>query len=119
MRYMDDLDLFILHKIIDSALNHKEITTWEIAKAYNWGYTREKTNSFYNDKTNSIKYRLDCMEKDGLVQKEKNLDSETKREKIDYIVDGNIKYIQKYKFPDKKIGNCLMVKKIKWTIYEV
>lgn len=117
---LDEIDLFVIYQMISSALEGKEILTWDIAKKYKWedkpftfGVDRFE-NNFYKKKNMVIKYRLECMEKTGIVK----INGEEGKEKTYTLSSPNI-FLKKYRFPDNKIKDVLVIKEKKWVLYEL
>ena len=101
------IDFFILRSIFKSKT---KISTWDLAKKYNWNDSCKKNSSYWRFRCNKILQRLRVMEDAGLIivlEKEYN------------IIKENVK-LKKLKLPDGKIKECLWIKETgnKWQIFE-
>ncbi len=85
---LSEIDIFLLQTIAESALKGKEITTWDLAKKYDWGKNLDnlsvlKKTEFINGKTTVLNYRMKRMAKEGIVSIKKD------NNKNHYVLDGN------------------------------
>lgn len=116
---LNEIDLWLLRTIAEYALKGKEVTTWDLAKKYDWGKRLDnlsvlKRTEFMNGKTTVLNYRMKRMAKEGLVSiKKDNL-------KNHYVLDSDrIRYC-KHVFPSGR-KDCIMVlgEDNKWSAFEI
>lgn len=123
---LDELDLFILLTIENHVKNEKEITTYDIAKLFNW---KDLNNSklrnapdrkyFFSGKTMKIAFRLERMSDFGLI--EIGIDKESLKKKKTYTINAYNFDHKKHTFPSGRkdsvfIRDCSTGK---WMIIEL
>lgn len=113
MVVFDDLDFFIIKSIYSAFDSGKEITTYKIAKEYDWGDENPKDDRFFNSKTNLVSYRLKKMKEEGFVDIEKNGDGKN----VYNLIKENV-ILSKHKFPDG-YKDAILVDCNGWCVFEV
>ena len=115
---ISELDIYLIKEIAESVLRGEDITTWDLAKKYDWGEDLSKLSvlkrtEFINGRTTSLNYRMQRMSKEGLVTIRKE------DGKNHYVLDSDrIRYC-KHKFPSG-IKDCIMVlDDNKWAVFEI
>jgi hypothetical protein len=112
---IDSLDVYIILKILQSDQKKKEVTTWELAKDYDWGEKYEDKNRFLNQKTSLIKKRLKKMQEEKFVEIVKDFSGHSSFGLVeDKIIYGKHKFFSGYK-------DALHIKtpQNKWIIFEI
>jgi hypothetical protein len=106
--------------IIKNILKEKEITTWKIAKSFNWidkkdFWTNHQKDLFWSAKDALIRKRLKAMNKEGFVCIEKN-----SQKNVYIILSNKVYYQKKHKFPDC-FSEALLIKEKnnKWLILQI
>lgn len=127
---LDELDKFILTKILDEARKKKYVSTWTLAKKFPWSQEDKgkfvfdsDEKKFYDEKTNLIVARLRKFQERGFVKIEKYEEITKNGKKIlknAYVILGNKVKKNKHRFPDK-LSMALSMKGLdgKWTIQEL
>jgi len=113
---LSELDLFILQQIHEGDLRKKDVTTWTIAKKYNWGEElNNKGKSSYDGKCVTVGNRCKKMAKEGLIIIERE------DRKNNYIIDGSrVKYQRKHKIGNATFPAIAVLDKLKkWTIFQI
>lgn|SRR3990167_2023207 len=116
----DKLNLFIISSILEADAQKKKITTWDIAKSWNWEdkplseSSRDK-GVFYKTKNNLIKYRFKDMAKEGIMIMEK-IDGISQAT----LIRERVRLAKRHKFPDT-YSKAVMIKLFedKWVIYQI
>jgi len=116
---IDELDVFLIRTIAEYALKEKEITTWDLAKKYDWGKNWEKLSvlkrkQFLDGQSTRITYRLKRMSEEGIVSIKKD------NHKNHFVLDGNRIRCIKHTFPNGR-KNAVLIKdsENKWSAFEI
>jgi len=116
---LNQVDIFLIRTIAEHALKGKEITTWDLAKRYDWGeewknFPVFKKKQFLDLQTTKINYRMKRMAEEGIVSIEK------KNKRNHYILDGNRIRCCKHTFPSGR-KNAVLIKdsENKWSAFEI
>lgn len=106
----DEVDVHILREI----LLNKEISTWQIAKKFNWKEECPKDNDFYDQKNSLINVRLKKMCEAGIMKKHK----ENNRNVYTMLKD-KTEYIKRHRFKDC-VSEAISIKdRGKWITLQV
>jgi hypothetical protein len=128
---LDEMDKFILVSILDAHKKKSIITTWDIAKKFQWSpndkglfFTDNDENKFYTTKSNFIQRRIERLKEMGIVKIEKEPQNSTKSKKMIkniYVINGDRIKKSNHQFFNNKTAMALLIKDSsdKWTILEL
>ncbi len=122
----DRLNFFIIFHIYEAALKGKVITTWDIAKDFEWednGSLSSKTNSnFYHKKSVLVRYKILRMAEEGIIEKTLSCNRHKKRPAYEFKLNDDKVVIGKLKFPNRKRkSDTIFIKQKdnKWQAMEI
>lgn len=118
---LDDVSLFIISEIYNAFIEKRIITTYDIAKKYNWvdkSSERFQKSTFYSKKSALITYKLERLASLGYIEIKNN------GSKKEYILDGQkiIKINQRFlNGKTYRIAPAIHLKHPsgKWIIFEI
>ena len=115
-----ELGLFVIKEIYESGLNNKEISTWGIAKRFQWNGklvfdNKKDEDRFLTRKSNIICKRLKRMSKEGIIK----ITKERKNKNVYNLIGENVIFKKRCKFPDS-CSNAIFIRERdrKWIIFE-